>query len=433
MNILNKGKPKHKRMNPRRQWRKLLTALAVAISMAVAPAAMADTGIDTASYQGCWDGAQAKSSGVNFAFIKLNQGTGYVNPYATCQVNAARANGIREGAYDFASPQTSSPEAEADKFVAEARARGMVGRAIPVLDWEPSAPGGYWGKQTWWALRWVNRVKATWGVNPMIYMSAAMIPTGDWSAVVATNAGLWVAGYPRGYAGDRLRNPGAVPYSVSPWPFAAAWQYSSSGAVGGIGGAVDVNWFYGDAVTWAKYAGAPASSVTSNATTPPENNKTNGAPVADANTLASAVIRGEYGNDPQRRQLLGSRYTEVMAIVNRRLAGFSGSVSGNNGGAYCVVVSSGDTMSAIASRTGRTPASAWSVPSGNINRIWPGQQVCYGGSTASSVGAHVVGTSHVVTAGESLWAIYGPSGWQAAAQRNGLSYPYVIHPGQVLR
>ena len=79
------------------------------------------------------------------------------------------------------------------------------------------------------------------------------------------------------------------------------------------------------------------------------------------------------------------------------------------------------------------PASAWSVPSGNINRIWPGQQVCYGGSTASSVGAHVVTTSHVVTAGESLWVIYGPSGWQAAAQRNGLSYPYVIHPGQVLR
>lgn len=265
----------------------------------------------------------------------------------------------------------------------------------------------------------------------MIYMSAAMIPTGDWSAVVATNAGLWVAGYPRGYMGDRLRNPGSVPYSVSPWPFAAAWQYSSSGAVGGISGAVDVNWFYGDAVTWAKYAGAPASSVTSNATTPPPNNKTNGAPVADANTLASAVIRGEYGNDPQRRQLLGSRYAEVMAIVNRRLAGSSGSVSGNNGGAYCVVVSSGDTMSAIAARSGRTPASAWSVPSGNINRIWPGQQVCYGGSTASSVGAHVVTTSHVVTAGESLWKIYG-SGWPAAAQRNGLRAPYTIYPGQVL-
>lgn len=428
MTTANKGTPKHAK--PRRRYRQPTVALLIAACLAIAPCAMADTGIDTASYQGCWNGAQAKASGVQFAFIKLNQGTGYVNPYATCQVNAARANGIREGAYDFASPQTSSPEAEADKFVAEARARGMVGRAIPVLDWEPSAPGGYWGKQTWWALRWVNRVKSTWGVNPMVYMSAAMIPTGDWSAVVATNAGLWVAGYPRGYMGDRLRDPGSVPYSVSPWPFAAAWQYSSSGSVGGVSGAVDVNWFYGDAVTWAKYAGAPASSVTSNATTPPKNNKTNGAPVADANTLASAVIRGEYGNDPQRRQLLGSRYTEVMAIVNRRLSGSGVTTpSGNTG--YCVVVSSGDTMGAIASRTGRTPASAWSVPSGNINRIWPGQRVCYGGSTASNVGARTVGASHVVTAGESLWKIYG-SGWPAAAQRNGLRAPYTIYPGQVL-
>lgn len=428
MTTTNKGTPKHAK--PRRRYRQPTVALLIAACLAIAPCAMADTGIDTASYQGCWNGAQAKASGVQFAFIKLNQGTGYVNPYATCQVNAARANGIREGAYDFASPQTSSPEAEADKFVAEVRARGMVGRAIPVLDWEPSAPGGYWGKQTWWALRWVNRVKSTWGVNPMVYMSAAMIPTGDWSAVVATNAGLWVAGYPRGYMGDRLRDPGSVPYSVSPWPFAAAWQYSSSGSVGGVSGAVDVNWFYGDAVTWAKYAGAPASSVTSNATTPPKNNKTNGAPVADANTLASAVIRGEYGNDPQRRQLLGSRYTEVMAIVNRRLSGSGVTTpSGNTG--YCVVVSSGDTMGAIASRTGRTPASAWSVPSGNINRIWPGQRVCYGGSTASNVGARTVGASHVVTAGESLWKIYG-SGWPAAAQRNGLRAPYTIYPGQVL-
>ena len=428
MTTANKGTPKHAK--PRRRYRQPTVALLIAACLAIAPCAMADTGIDTASYQGCWNGATAKASGVQFAFIKLNQGTGYVNPYATCQVNAARANGIREGAYDFASPQTSSPEAEADKFVAEARARGMVGRAIPVLDWEPSAPGGYWGKQTWWALRWVNRVKSTWGVNPMVYMSAAMIPTGDWSAVVATNAGLWVAGYPRGYMGDRLRDPGSVPYSVSPWPFAAAWQYSSSGSVGGVSGAVDVNWFYGDAVTWAKYAGAPVSSVTSNATTPPKNNKTNGALVADANTLASAVIRGEYGNDPQRRQLLGSRYTEVMAIVNRRLSGSGVTTpSGNTG--YCVVVSSGDTMGAIASRTGRTPASAWSVPSGNINRIWPGQRVCYGGSTASNVGARTVGASHVVTAGESLWKIYG-SGWPAAAQRNGLRAPYTIYPGQVL-
>ncbi|WP_171002150.1 GH25 family lysozyme [Bifidobacterium moukalabense] len=424
--INNKGKPKHKRPAIR-DWPRTIVALAFALSALLAPCATADTGIDTASYQGCWDGARAKAAGVNFAFVKLNEGTGYVNPYATCQISTMRANGIREGAYDFASPQTSTPEAEADRFVSEARTRGMIGRAIPVLDWEPSAPGGYWARQTWWALRWVNRVKATWGVTPMIYMSASTISSADWSQVAATDAGLWVAGYPRGYAGERLRNPGAVPYDVGPWPFAAAWQYSSSGSVGGVSGAVDVNWFYGDALTWQKYAGTAADSVPSNTTTTPKNNKTNGMPVADTQTLATLVIRGDYGNDPQRRRLLGSRYAEVMAVVNRRLSGSSGSVAGNNGGAYCVVVSSGDTVSAIAARTGRTPASAWNVPSGNINRIWPGQRICHGGSTTAPAGG-----THVVRSGESLWSIYG-TGWRAAAQRNGLRYPYTIYPGQYLR
>ena len=40
LSILNKGKPKH--MKPRRRWRTPLTALAIAVSMAFAPAAMAD-------------------------------------------------------------------------------------------------------------------------------------------------------------------------------------------------------------------------------------------------------------------------------------------------------------------------------------------------------------------------------------------------------
>lgn len=432
MTIANRGTPKHAK--PRRRYRRPIAALLIAACLAIAPCAAADTGVDTASYQGCWDGATAKAAGVDFAFVKTTEGLTYVNPYASCQIQTARANGIRLGTYDFARPAGNSPETDADNFVHVARQYGLVGQAIPVLDWEPSAPGGYWAKQTWWALRWLNRVRDTWGVKPVIYMSAATIATADWSQVAAGDYGLWVAGYPRGYTGERLRNPGAVPYSVSPWEFAMAWQYSSTGNVPGIGSKVDVNWFYGTAATWALYAGqSTAAQPTPAQQRPKPATAQTGAPVGDAETIATQVVRGLYGNGLHRRQLLGNRYDEVMAIVNRRLAGSSGSVSGNNGGAYCVIVSSGDTMGAIASRTGRTPASAWSVPSGNVNRIWPGQQVCYGGSTASSVGAHVVGTSHVVTAGESLWTIYGATGWQAAAHRNGLSYPYIIHPGQVLR
>lgn len=427
---------RHKYKRDHARQLRALGAAIITLGLAVSGAATAtlqaraDTGIDVASYQRCWDGAKAKAAGVNYAFVKLTEGTSYINPYATCQINTMRANGIREGAYDFARPQSNMPEAEADYFMAQAKSRGMIGKAIPVLDWEPSAPGGYWAKQSWWVARWVERIKATWGVTPMVYMSAANIKTTDWSQVVATNAGLWVAGYPRGFAADRLRNPGGVPYDVSPWPFAAAWQYSSSGSVAGISGRVDINWFYGDALTWTKYAGANTSTVPTTAPAPAKNNTTSGAPVADTETLATAVIRGEYGNNPQRRTLLGNRYDEVMAIVNRRLGGGTTAARpAPYGGGYCVLVQRGDTMSAIANRTGRKPVSAWSVPSGNINRIYPGNTVCYQGRVSYNPSPR----GYRVKPGDTLSSIaarLGVNTSQIRGYRSG--NPNLIYPGEVL-
>lgn len=57
----------------------------------------------------------------------------------------------------------------------------------------------------------------------------------------------------------------------------------------------------------------------------------------------------------------------------------AGAVPDDAGAGYSVVVRSGDTISGIAARTGLWPVTAWSVPSGNINRIWPGQTVVYHG------------------------------------------------------
>ena len=39
----------------------------------------------------------------------------------------------------------------------------------------------------------------------------------------------------------------------------------------------------------------------------------------DADALADAVIRGQYGNGAERVQALGARYAVVQAIVNKRL------------------------------------------------------------------------------------------------------------------
>ena len=355
---------RHARAKPRYP-RIMVGALAV-LAMLTPGIANADAGFDNASYQGCYDAQTARDSGASFSITKITEGTGYVNPSADCQLAANRSAGLRLGAYAYARPEKgNSPEAEADFFNAQAQTRGLVhAGVIPFLDWEP--PASHRG-DTQWAKRWLDRVASHWGTKPIIYMSADTIHSGDWSAVAGADYGLWVAGYPRGYVGERLRDPGAPPYSVSPWPFAAAWQYSSTGHVPGVGTAVDVNWWYGDAGTWAKYANAPIGTQPNPVT--PSPTPSQGAPVGDVVSLATAVIRGEYGNDPQRHALLGNRYDEVMAVVNERLQGGSG--GGNGGGIY--VVRSGDSLSAV-----------------------------FGGS------------------------------WPTIARINGISPPYTIYPGQRL-
>lgn len=396
---------------------KPLGGAALALAMLIAPSiAQADVGFDAASYQGCYNAHAAQQAGARFSFIKLSEGTGYVNPYAGCQLNANRDAGLRRGAYHFADVGGLSPQAEADNFINVARANNLIGAGvIPVLDWEPA---GNLKAQVWWAKAWLDRVAAAWGAKPMIYMSASTISMADWTPVASADYGLWVAGYPRGYAGDQLRDPGSVPYSVTPWSFAAAWQYSSSGAVAGVGSAVDVDWFYGDAGTWAKYANAPIDTVTHPATsTPPAHVapvQTTTTPTGDANALATAVIQGLYGNQPQRQKLLGSRYAEVMAIVNQRLNG------GTTSGSY-YVVKSGDYLSKVWPNSWRTIASLNGLRSPYV--IYVGQRLRTSGA-ATSTGRRSI----VIGSGDTLWAHFGANS-ASVARANGISNPNRVLAG----
>lgn len=369
MNILNKGKPKHKRMNPRRQWRKLLTALAVAISMAVAPAAMADmNGYDISNWQ-C--GIDTATVPADFVIVGTTWGSGGVyggclsngiNTDANRQLAGAINSGKETGVYHYA--RGGNPETEARFFVDNVR--GYVHKSVLILDWEAQDNAAWGDKQ--WPRRWAREVKRLTGVNPIIYT----MDSGYWQVAgmeAELNCGIWIAQY---------ANP------------------DDKGA-----------------------ASLPNVKPTPQPTT---------APKVDLDALATRTIRGDFGNDPARRQALGGNYAAVMQIVNSRLGGGSGGTAAT--GSRSVVVRSGDTMCAIAERTGLKPVSAWRVPSGDVNRIYPGQIVTYGGASVSIASSGVGG--HVVRSGESLWSIYG-SGWQSAAARNGIRSPYVIYPGQYLR
>ena len=201
--------------------------------------------------------------------------------------------------------------------------------------------------------------------------------------------------------------------------FAAAWQYSSSGNVPGIGGRIDVNWFYGDAVTWSRYAGG---SGTTHAVTPPAGTANSDMPVGDTESLARAVIRGEYGNLPQRRILLGNRFNEVQARVNQILAGNNG--GGNTGG--------GVDLNMVARRIIRGDF-------GNQPQRQPRVDATYGAGTYAKAQAIVNGSAapagnaggrvYVVKPGDCLSRVF-PGNWQTVARANGIANPNLIYPGQ---
>lgn len=131
-------------------------------------------------------------------------------------------------------------------------------------------------------------------------------------------------------------------------------------------------------------------------------------------------------------------------------AGYSGGASGSGGGsgtnyspgnvehsddkATYYTVRSGDTLSGIAQRYNTTyQAIAEKNGISNPNLIYPGQRLLISGKYASSSGASGPGT-YTVRSGDCLSTIGSRLGvpWKSIASANDIRSPYTIYPGEVL-
>lgn len=308
-------------------------------------------GIDISHWQANLDIA---STGAEFVICKATQGTTFVDPSCDRHYQIAKRLGLKLGVYHYASG--GDPVAEADFFVRNIQ--GYIGEAILILDWEKNQNGRY-HEHASWCLRFLNRVKELTGVKPLVYMSASVIKAADWSSVVAGDYGLWVAGWPDN------RDSWDIPefrWDVSPWPFYALWQYTSSG------GRLDRDVFMGDRTAWNKYAARNGSTPTP-APAPAPATKSN-------EDLATEVIRGDWGNGQDRKNRLtaaGYDYNAVQSIVNQRLSGAS---TANNCSAVYYTVQKGDTLWGIAQKYGTTYQEIARLSGiANPNLIYPGQRV----------------------------------------------------------
>lgn len=244
--------------------------------------------------------------------------------------------------------------------------KGYVGRAVLALDWE-FQDNPQFGNGAW-IDAWVRRVYERTHVWPVIYLQASAL--GQLSGYAREHCGVWVAQY---------ASMNVTGWQTRPWNYGmygeAMRQYTSNGYVAGYAGRLDLNYFRGERWQWDAYATGDRK---------------------------------------------GGTHTDSAST----------SAQPSEGVSRCVVVSSGDTLSGIAARTGLHPWSAWAgYRSGNPGVIYPGETVCYRGATVAQTSAV---RAHTVAAGESLWSIFGAD-WSRVASLNGLANPSLIYPGQILR
>lgn len=337
-------------------------AAIAALLLAFTPYASAADMIDVSSWQ---TGINVTTSGAQIVVAKATEGIGYVNPDCDRVVQDALAAGQGVGVYHFAHTENNAV-AEANYFIDNTH--GYIGKGInPILDWEPNSPG-----DVWWALTWLRTVEAAWGTKPIIYMNQFTENTYDWSSVVAGDYGLWIAAYPLGYTPIYGFNPPASQPTLYHWPFAVAWQYTSTGYVGDWGGPLDLSVVYGDLNTWYAYAGSGQTAPTP----APQPTPQPSTPDTTCDTNCVVIQSGQYVS------MFWADWWNVSVPSGNPSVVYPGDRVCHNGGgtvtaARTYVVQAGDTLSGIAAWLGVSMYNITGYSSGNRNLIYPGEVLYY--------------------------------------------------------
>ena len=180
-------------------------------------------GCDVSSWQSTSDWS---ASEFDFVICKATEGVTIIDSQAQAHYAKAKRSGLLTGFYHYARPESNSAQREAQYFVDAVRP--YIGESILALDYEGRALA--YGPE--WALRWLNIVHEMTGVKPVIYLQGSAVS--GYGDILSADYGLWVAHW-------GTQNPW-----ISPWPFYTLWQYR--------GDPLDLDYFNGDAETWAKYA-----------------------------------------------------------------------------------------------------------------------------------------------------------------------------------
>lgn len=215
--------------------------------------AMPVQGIDVSYFQGDVDWKKVRKAGVRFAYIKATEGGDRVDPNFAENWRGARKAGLARGAYHVMYWCRPARE-QASWFVTHVPGDGDT--LPPVLDLE-------WNS---YSKTCPNRISRKHAIAKIKVMLAAMEAHTGKRPLIYTDPTFHrdvLEGQFTGYQ-FWLRSVAATPEAKYPgrdWTF---WQFTTTGRVPGISGAVDRNSFNGTSADWKRVlkrieAGRPAA------------------------------------------------------------------------------------------------------------------------------------------------------------------------------
>jgi len=219
-----------------------LTSCAVEQDLAPSPRGYPVHGIDVSKFQGDIDWRAVKKSGVDFAFIKATEGGDRFDERFRENWSGAGGAGVARGAYHFY--YFCRPAADqADWFIRHVPNDRLA--LPPVLDMEwnghsPTCPKKKPRAHVLSEMRiFLDKIERHFGRKAIIYTSVDFheeILEGEF-----TDHQFWL----RSVAGSPTKK-----FKNRPWRF---WQFTGTGAVGGVEGEVDRNVFGGTRKAWGKW------------------------------------------------------------------------------------------------------------------------------------------------------------------------------------
>lgn len=185
-------------------------------------------GIDVSAWQGEINFNRVKDAGIEAVYIRAGEGVNITDRYFERNYENAKAAGLKYGFYHYVTARTvSEAEEQADFFAALIRSKPYDMKAA--MDFE-NLSGLTADEAVAIAKAYLERLEQRSGHTPAVYSDAYDART-VWRSNL-TKYPLWVADY-------GVREPG----SIGGWSSWSGFQYSDKGAVSGISGHVDLDYF----------------------------------------------------------------------------------------------------------------------------------------------------------------------------------------------